>query len=60
MKTDEHSQRKPYTFISQSCIESCACFLGLLTAVNRKKQIVFVFLEDRLRLGGTTGRPEIE
>lgn len=31
-------------FVSQNYIESYACFLELLTAVNNKKQIVFVDL----------------
>ncbi len=47
-------------FISQSYIESYACFLELLTAVNNKKPIVFVSLEDQLHLGDTTDRPVIE
>ena len=47
-------------FVSQSYIESYACFLELLTAVNGRKQIVFVSLGDRLRLGDTTDQPEIE
>lgn len=33
-------------FVSQSYIESYACFLELLTAVNNKKQIVFISLEE--------------
>ncbi len=37
-------------FVSQNYIESYACFLELLTAVNNKKQIVFV------DLGGVTPR----
>lgn len=47
-------------FVSQSYIESYACFLELLTAVNNKKPIVFVSLEDRLHLGDTTDQPEVE
>ncbi len=47
-------------FISQSYIESYACFLELLTAVNNKKPIVFVSLEDPLHLGDTTDLPVIE
>ena len=47
-------------FVSQSYIESYACFLELLTAVNNRKQIVFVSLEDRLHLGDTTDQPEVE
>ena len=47
-------------FISQSYIESYACFLELLTAVNNKKPIVFVSLEDQLHLGDTTDLPVIE
>lgn len=47
-------------FVSQSYIESYACFLELLTAVNNRKQIVFVSLEDQLRLGDTTDLPVIE
>lgn len=47
-------------FISQSYIESYACFLELLTAVNNKKQIVFVSLEEQLHLGDTTDQPNIE
>ena len=47
-------------FISQSYIESYACFLELLTAVNNKKQIVFVSLGDQLHLGDTTDQPVIE
>ena len=47
-------------FISQSYIESYACFLELLTAVNNRKQIVFVSLGDQLRLGDTTDLPVIE
>lgn len=37
-------------FISQSYIESYACFLELLTAVNNRKQIVFVSLEEEYYL----------
>lgn len=47
-------------FISQSYIESYACFLELLTAVNNKKQIVFVALDQKLRLGDTTDQPVVE
>ena len=47
-------------FVSQSYIESYACFLELLTAVNSRKQIVFVSLEQGLRLGDTTDQPVIE
>lgn len=47
-------------FVSQSYIESYACFLELLTAVNNKKQVVFVSLEQQLHLGDTTDQPEVE
>ena len=47
-------------FISQKYIESYACFLELLTAVNAKKPIVFVSLEENLHLGDTTDQPEVE
>ncbi|MCI9458697.1 MAG: TIR domain-containing protein, partial [Oscillospiraceae bacterium] len=47
-------------FVSQSYIESYACFLELLTAVNNKKQVIFVSLEQNLRLGDTTDQPNIE
>lgn len=47
-------------FVSQSYIESYACFLELLTAVNNKKQVVFVSLEEKLHLGDTTDQPIIE
>ena len=47
-------------FVSQSYIESYACFLELLTAVNNKKQIVFVSLEQTLDLGDTTDQPFVE
>lgn len=47
-------------FVSQSYIESYACFLELLTAVNNKKQIVFVSLEQDLHLGDTTDLPNVE
>ncbi|NBJ94718.1 TIR domain-containing protein [Parablautia muri] len=47
-------------FVSQKYIESYACFLELLTAVNNKKQIVFVALEQELHLGDTTDQPNIE
>ncbi|MDE7058715.1 MAG: toll/interleukin-1 receptor domain-containing protein [Lachnospiraceae bacterium] len=44
-------------FISQSYIESYACFLELLTAINNKKQLVVVTLEEKLHLGDTTSLP---
>lgn len=47
-------------FVSQSYIESYACFLELLTAINNKKPIVFVSLEEELRLGDTTDQPDVE
>ena len=47
-------------FISQSYVESYTCFLELLNAVNNKKQIVFVSLEDQLHLGDTTVLSEME
>lgn len=47
-------------FVSQSYIESYACFLELLTAVNNRKQIVFVSLEEQLHLGNTTDLPNVE
>ncbi len=47
-------------FVSQSYIESYACFLELLTAVNNKKQVVFVSLEEQLHLGDTTDQPVVE
>lgn len=47
-------------FVSQRYIESYACFLELLTAVNNKKQIVFVSLGDQLTLGDTTDLPNVE
>lgn len=47
-------------FVSQSYIESYACFLEMLTAVNNKKPIVFVSLEDELHLGDTTDQPNVE
>ena len=47
-------------FVSQNYIESYACFLELLTAVNNKKQIVFVDLGGGLHLGDTTDQPNIE
>lgn len=47
-------------FVSQSYIESYACFLELLTAVNSRRQIVFVSLEQTLRLGDTTDQPVME
>ena len=47
-------------FVSQSYIESYACFLELLTAVNNKKQVVFVALDQELHLGDTTDQPDVE
>lgn len=47
-------------FVSQSYIESYACFLELLTAVNSRKQVIFVSLEQELRLGDTTDLPNVE
>lgn len=47
-------------FVSQSYIESYACFLELLTAVNNNVPVVFVSLEDDLKLGDTTDLPDIE
>lgn len=47
-------------FVSQRYIESYACFLELLTAVNNKKQVVFVSVEQELYLGNTTDQPDIE
>lgn len=47
-------------FVSQSYIESYACFLELLTAVNNNVPVVFVSLNDDLKLGDTTDQPEIE
>lgn len=47
-------------FVSQSYIESYACFLELLTAVNSKKQVVFVSLGEQLHLGDTTDLPIVE
>ena len=47
-------------FFSQKYIESYACFLELLTAVNNKKQIVFVFIDNDLRNGDTADKPVIE
>lgn len=47
-------------FVSQSYIESYACFLELLTAVNSRKQIVFVSLGEQLHLGDTTDQPSVE
>lgn len=44
-------------FISQSYIESYACFLELLTAVNNRKKLVVVSLEEQLHLGDTTNLP---
>lgn len=48
------------SFVSQKYIESYACFLELLTAVNNKKQVVFVSLDNDLRLGKTVDQPIIE
>lgn len=47
-------------FVSQSYIESYACFLELLTAVNNRKQIIFVSMEEGLHLGDTTDLPIVE
>ena len=47
-------------FVSQSYIESYACFLELLTAVNNNVPVVFVSLNDDLKLGDTTDQPDIE
>lgn len=47
-------------FISQKYIESYACFLEMLTAVNNRKPIIFVSLEEQLHLGDTTDQPVIE
>lgn len=47
-------------FVSQQYIESYACFLELLTAVNSKKSIVFISLEEELRLGNTTDQFDLE
>ena len=47
-------------FVSQNYIESYACFLELLTAMNNQKQVVFVDLGGKLYLGKTTDQPEIE
>ena len=47
-------------FVSQSYIESYACFLELLTAVNNRKQIIFVSMEESLHLGDTTDLPNVE
>jgi hypothetical protein len=47
-------------FVSQNYIESYACFLELLTAVNNRKQIIFVSMGDQLHLGDTTDQPNIE
>lgn len=41
-------------FASRSYIESYACFLELLAAVNNWKQIIFVFMEEGLYLGDST------
>lgn len=47
-------------FISQSYIESYACFLELLTAVNNKKRIVFVWLLQDLCHGDINDQPYVE
>lgn len=47
-------------FVSQSYIESYACFLELLTAVNNNVPVVFVSLNDELKLGATTDQPAVE
>lgn len=47
-------------FVSQSYIESYACFLELLTAVNNNVPVVFVSLNNELKLGKTTDQPKIE
>lgn len=47
-------------FVSQSYIESYACFLELLTAVNNNVPVIFISLEDNLKLGKTTDQPSIE
>lgn len=47
-------------FVSQDYIESYACFLELLTAVNNRKPTVFVSLAQELRLGDTTDQPDVE
>ena len=47
-------------FVSQSYIESYACFLELLTAVNSKKQIVFVFLEQPQHRRDANALPNVE
>lgn len=47
-------------FVSQQYIESYACFLELLTAINSKKSIVFISLEEELRLGNTTDQFDME
>lgn len=47
-------------FVSQSYIESYACFLELLTAVNNNKQIVFVSLGEKLHRGKTGDVPNVE
>ena len=39
------------SFVSQSYIESYACFLELLIAVNNQKPIVFVYLDNDLNRG---------
>ena len=47
-------------FVSQKYIESYACFLEILTAVNSRKQIIFVALENDLRIGASDEQPAIE
>lgn len=47
-------------FASRSYIESYACFLELLAAVNNRKQIIFVFMEEGLYLGDSTDLPIVE
>lgn len=47
-------------FVSQKYIESYACFLELLTAINSKKQVIFVALENCLNIGASDDQPAIE
>lgn len=47
-------------FLSQKYIESYACYLELLTAVNKRKPVVCVAIENQLRLGKTNDMPSIE
>ncbi len=47
-------------FVSQSYIESYACFLELLTAINSKKQIIFVSLDNDLHVCTNNEMPAIE